>query len=249
MIRKPNPQVGFSPFQAREVSTHTLRALPPTEKAADKRQEELLSGDQVHSLIEACSRRAPTGLRNRALIALLYCSGLRISEALNLIPDDIDLERGQVRVRHRSSDRSRQAWLFPAAHAYVEAWLVRRRALCLRSDGPLFCTLQGESLKDAYIRAMLPRVARRAQVEQRVHAMGLRNSFAARLQEQDATLEAIRVQLGHADMGSTLACLPKPSSRGSVERIENLSIELGKPRSRPEARPEPPLQPLRRSNF
>ena len=66
----------------------------------------MLTEPEAIALIRACSSRAPTGVRNRALIAVLWRSGLRISEALALELRDIDLEAGTLRVRHGKGDKS-----------------------------------------------------------------------------------------------------------------------------------------------
>ncbi|MCP4592683.1 MAG: tyrosine-type recombinase/integrase, partial [bacterium] len=67
----------------------------------------MLTDDEVCALIRACSSRAPTGIRNRAIITILYRSGLRISEALDLAPKDIDLRNGAIRVLHGKGDNAR----------------------------------------------------------------------------------------------------------------------------------------------
>ncbi len=59
---------------------------------------EILTPDEVHRLIRAASNRAPTGIRNRALIVVMYRAGLRVSEALGLYPKDVDRSRGTIRV-------------------------------------------------------------------------------------------------------------------------------------------------------
>ena len=82
------------------------RRLPP----------EILTDVEVRSLMRACGRHAPTGVRNRALIALLYRSGLRINEALNLYPKDLALDVGSVRVLNGKGGRSRTVGLDPGAH-------------------------------------------------------------------------------------------------------------------------------------
>jgi integrase len=61
---------------------------------------------EVLALMRVCSQRAPTGIRNRALIAVLWRSGLRISEALELERRDVDLDAGTLRVRHGKGDRA-----------------------------------------------------------------------------------------------------------------------------------------------
>jgi integrase len=71
-----------------------------------RRPPEVLSEPEAIALIRACSSRAPTGIRNRALIAVLWRWGLRISEALALELRDLDLQAGTLRVRHGKGDKS-----------------------------------------------------------------------------------------------------------------------------------------------
>ena len=67
------------------------------------------------SLLAACSRRAPTGIRDRALLTVLYRAGLRIEEALDLKPADVDPDRGTIRVLHGKGDHNRTAAVDDAA--------------------------------------------------------------------------------------------------------------------------------------
>ncbi len=78
---------------------------------------ELLSEEEARALVRACSARAPTGIRNRALINLLYRGGLRVSEALALMPKDVDQAAGTVTVLHGKGDRRRVVGIDPAAFA------------------------------------------------------------------------------------------------------------------------------------
>ena len=96
------------------------RRLPP----------EVLTDAEVCALMRACSRHAPTGVRNRALITLLYRAGLRISEALSLYPKDLELADGSVRVLNGKGGRSRTVGPDPGAAAIIERWL-EARSRCL----------------------------------------------------------------------------------------------------------------------
>ena len=74
--------------------------MPPARNGQSHRRfpPEILTDVEVCRLLEVCNQRTPTGIRNRALIAILYRGGLRINEALDLFPKDIDLEAGPIRV-------------------------------------------------------------------------------------------------------------------------------------------------------
>ncbi len=109
------------------------RELPP----------EPLTTDEARGPIKAPSRRAPTGIRNRALLTILYRGGLRISEALALFPKDLNSDRGTVRVLHGKGDRARTVGLDPLAWSLIDRWLDHRKKLGIDARHPVFCTLQG----------------------------------------------------------------------------------------------------------
>jgi site-specific recombinase XerD len=106
---------------------------------------EALTDSEVRSLLDGCPSSA-SGLRNRALIAVLYRTGLRISEALDLYPKDVDRERGSIRVLHGKGDKARIVGADRGALAILEHWLDVRA--CCGHDGsqPIFCTSSGERL-------------------------------------------------------------------------------------------------------
>ena len=101
---------------------------------------EILAEHEVKALIRANSTRAPTGVRNRALLAPLYRSGLRISEALALELRDLDPHAGTLNVRHGKGDRQRIVGMDDDAFALLEIWLERRRKLGLGRRPAVFCT-------------------------------------------------------------------------------------------------------------
>ena len=164
---------------------------------------ELLSGEEVRALLRACSSRAPTGIRNRALIAVLYRGGLRISEALALLPKDVDSSQGTLTVLHGKGDRRRTVGMDPAAFALLERWVDCRRQLGLSGRRPVFCTLAGEPLDSSYVRRLLPRLAARAGVEKRVHPHGLRHAHAAELAAEGVPVNVVQQQLGHGSLATT----------------------------------------------
>ena len=169
------------------------RRLPP----------EPLTPDEVRSLINACSPRAPTGIRNRALLVVLYRGGLRISEALSLAPKDLDRDAGTIRVLRGKGKTHRLIGLDPGAWAILQLWLERRTQLDLPRRAPVFCTLAGEPIKTAYVRALLPRLARRAGLQKRCHPHGLRHTFALELANESVPVHLIQQQLGHSSLTTT----------------------------------------------
>lgn len=168
-----------------------------------KRPIETLTTAEVEKLLDACSRKAPTGIRNRALIVLLWRGGLRISEALSLYGKDIDSQQGTVRILHGKGDKARIVGLDPRAFALLELWLQERRKHKLSARVPLFCTLRGKSLQDRYFRALLPRLAVKAGIDKRVHPYGLRHTHAAELAAEGIPINQIQKQLGHTSLATT----------------------------------------------
>ena len=169
------------------------RKLPP----------EPLSADEVRRLLKQPSNRAPTGIRNRALLVILYRGGLRCSEALALRPKDLDVDAGTVRVLHGKGDKSRLVGLDAGAMAIIQVWLDKRASLGFTGRQTLICTLRGKPVSGRYVRSLLPRLAAKAGIEKRVHAHGLRHSMAAELSAEGVPLPLIQSQLGHSNLSTT----------------------------------------------
>jgi integrase/recombinase XerC len=196
------------------VPANKGRKLPP----------ELLTPKEVQALLAACSATAPTGVRNRALVVTLYRAGLRLDEALALLPSDVDMAAGVIHVGgHADHGHAREAGIDAAALAIVERWLEVRASLGLGADAPLFCTLSGGRIHPAYVRQLLPRLAEKAGIDKRVHAQGLRYTHAAELAAEGMSAEVIRAQLGHESLASTDRYLRRisPQERiGALHRRE-----------------------------
>jgi site-specific recombinase XerD len=181
---------------------------------------EVLTPDEVRALLAACSSRAPTGIRNKALIAALYRGGLRLGEALALMPKDLDPDQGTVTVLHGKGDRRRTVGLDPAAMALVLRWVDRRKDLGIDGRRRLFCTLDGRPLKPSYVRTLLPRLATRAGVEKRVHPHGLRHTLAFELMMEGVPVPIIQRQLGHASLATTQRYLDHIAPKEVIEVMQ-----------------------------
>jgi len=190
-------------------ATHTQATVAEASAASSsspssrRRPPEVLSEAEAVALIKACSTRAPTGIRNRALIAVLWRSGLRIAEALALELRDVDLEAGTLRVRHGKGDKSRTVGVDEQTAALLARWLDRRRRLGPGARAPVFCTLEGGRVDPSYVRHLLPRLARKAGIDRRVHAHGLRHTYAAELARERTPINVIRDALGHTSLAVT----------------------------------------------
>jgi integrase/recombinase XerD len=169
----------------------------------------VLTVEEVERLLETQSGETPTGLRDRALLELLYASGLRISEALGLDRDDIDLEEALVRVVGKG-DRERQVpvgdvavdWLRRYVGEVRPAWLAGWQGDA-RHGGPLFLSIRGERLDRRRAWEMLVASARAAGLEAGISPHTLRHSFATHLLEGGADLRVVQELLGHASINTT----------------------------------------------
>ena len=144
-----------------------------------------------------------TADRNHALIALLYRSGLRNSEAVVLEPKDLDLESGSIRVLHGKGGRARTVGIDPGWAEIVSEWTATRARLRLGRRGAVFVARRNVPLSTVYCRRLLTQLARRAGIERRVHPHGLRNTHAAELRAEDVDIGIISEQFGHRSIATT----------------------------------------------
>jgi integrase/recombinase XerD len=164
----------------------------------DNLEEVPLTSREIGCLIQACSNRAPSGIRNRALIMLAWRSGLRTGELLALEPQDIDLDIPRLVVQDGEGGRSRIVMFDRETAALVERWLAARTKLGIEPFAPLFCTLNGGAIQQSYVRHLLPRLARRAGIRKRCHAGALRHAFALRLAGEGLGAPDIVDRLGYS---------------------------------------------------
>ncbi len=173
---------------------------------------------EVASLMRACSRRAPTGVRNRALITTLYRAGLRCQEALELRLRDVDRDAGTIRIRRGKGGKARTVGIDPAAVAVLERWIDVRRGLGL-NGGTLFSTLAGGPLATSYVRALLPRLARRAGIARRINPHAFRHAHAVELAREGLSVVHIQRQLGHSTLATTTRYLAGLSPEETIRAI------------------------------
>ena len=144
------------------------------------------------------------GLRMRALIALLWRAGLRISEALALGEADVDPRRGSVLVRHGKGDKRREAGMDDWGFEHLSQWQQQRIDLPV---GPLFCVIDGPTRGRAWsataVRAELRTLAANAGVRRRFAPHQLRHAHAVELAREGVAVNLIQRQLGHTDLGTT----------------------------------------------
>jgi integrase/recombinase XerD len=170
---------------------------------------EVLTVAEVDGLLTARTDETPAGLRDRALLELLYASGLRISEAVGLDRDDLSLDEGLVRVVGKG-DRERQVPVGEVALSWLRRYMdeVRPAWLALAAQpgphgGPFFLSERGHRLDRRRAWEMLVATARQAGLKDGISPHTLRHSFATHLLEGGADLRVVQELLGHANISTT----------------------------------------------
>lgn len=156
---------------------------------------EPLDRDEIFAMLEA-TNSADSGARDRALIVLLWRSGLRISEALDLLPGDINWDRRSIRIRNGKGSKAGTSFFDERTALYLKEWKARRPVI---PGVPFFCTLQGASLSRQHVSQMLKRCARKAGIEKRVSPHQLRHTHAFELALEGVPIPVISKQLRHSN--------------------------------------------------
>ena len=178
-------------------SPRLWRELPDTLSPADV--ERLLTGGD-----SPAKASSPLETRNRALLELLYASGLRVSELVGLTVDRVDAELGMIRCLGKGNKERLVPYGRCAAEA-IDAYQTLSRPLMTRDPAQraLFLTARGGPMSRKTVWDMIRRRARRAGLTCRVTPHTLRHSFATHLLVNGADLRVIQELLGHADISTT----------------------------------------------
>jgi integrase/recombinase XerD len=169
-----------------------------------RRLPRTLSAGETERLIEAAGGVTPRGMRDRALVELLYGAGLRISEALGLEKASVALDERFVRVLGKGGKERLVPLGRPAADAVRRYLALGRPHLDRRHRPDLFLNARGGTLTRAGAFLILRRLAEKAGLDPtRVHPHLLRHSFATHLLEGGADLRSVQEMLGHADLSTT----------------------------------------------
>ena len=200
----------------------------------DRRLPRVLRPDETERLIEAADPSTPLGLRDRAMLEVLYGSGLRVSELVGLPLSGVDARAGLLRVRGKGG-KERLVPLGAPGLAAIEAWLGRGRPLLVRRGGraceAVFLSTRGAALSRQNFFVRVRELAVRAQLDPlRVSPHGLRHAFATDLLEGGADLRAVQAMLGHADLSTT-----QIYTHVSRSRLRE-TVERRHPRGRPAGR-------------
>ena len=182
----------------RDPTEHLEAPRPP------RRLPRTLSVEDAAALVESPDLSAPEGLRDRAMLELLYASGLRASECLTLRLEDLNVTAGYVTATGKGS-RQRLVPVGAQALRWVQRYAsTSRPAFLRRSDpGTLFLNRYGRPLSRQSLWSVIKRAAKRSRLRSAVSPHTLRHSFASHLLERGADLRSVQAMLGHADIATT----------------------------------------------
>lgn len=188
---------------------HGQIAADPTENIAPPRLGKplphCLTEQEVDALLEAPDLDAAIGLRDRAMLELMYASGLRVSELVGLLVNSVNLRQGVVRVLGKGR-RERLVPVGDEAQSWLERYLRDSRPRLLARHGAadaLFVTARGAGMTRQAFWYAIKRHARTAGVESHVSPHTLRHSFATHLLNNGADLRVVQLLLGHRDLTTT----------------------------------------------
>lgn len=164
-----------------------------------------LSEAEVEALLVAPDTQSVRGLRDRAMLELLYASGLRVSELVTLKLDQLNLQQGVVRVCGKGN-RDRIVPVGEQALEWIADYLREARPAILRKKDfspVLFVTNRAGSMTRQTFWYMIKRYARKAAINKKLSPHTLRHAFATHLLDHGADLRVLQMLLGHADLAST----------------------------------------------
>lgn len=168
------------------------------------RNVKTLSEAQVEALLEAPSEDTALGLRDRAMLELLYASGLRVSELVGLKTFHLSLNDGVVRVTGKG-DKQRLVPFGQVARVWIERYLAQARLEILggQQTDDLFVTARGSGMSRVMFWMLVKKYALRAGITAPLSPHTLRHAFATHLLNHGADLRAVQMLLGHADISTT----------------------------------------------
>jgi integrase/recombinase XerD len=195
----------------RWAQTQDMITQDPATKLESPKIRKSLPGylrlDEVERLLGQPDEKTPLGLRDRAMLEVLYSTGLRVSELVNLRVSDLDSKLGCVRCIGKG-DKERIVPVGRKALGMVDKYVREARALLVRqvkagTSPTLFVNRRGASLSRVGVWKILSAYGRKARLRQALTPHMLRHSFATHLLERGADLRSVQLMLGHADISTT----------------------------------------------
>ncbi|MCI9555993.1 MAG: site-specific tyrosine recombinase XerD [Lawsonibacter sp.] len=169
----------------------------------ERKLPQVLTGQEVELFLEQPDCLEPKGCRDRAMLELLYATGIRVSELIALDVDDVNLPSGMLKCFGKGKERLIP--LYPAAVRALKEYLrtVRPQLVDTAEETALFVNMNGERMSRQGFWKIIKFYQEKAGIQKEITPHTLRHSFAAHLLENGADLRAIQEMLGHADISST----------------------------------------------
>lgn len=192
----------------RFLKTRRLIQKTPTElletPRLPRRLPGVLSETEVEKLLAQPDPATPKGLRDRAMLEILYATGLRVSELISLKTRNLNLEAGFLRTMGKGS-KERIVPIGDKASLAMRDYLTAARPRCLKSrnSAHLFLNLRGHAMTRQGFWKLIKQYGRKAGIDKPITPHSLRHSFASHLLAGGADLRAVQVMLGHADIATT----------------------------------------------
>jgi integrase/recombinase XerC len=204
IARKLSAIRSFYRYLIREGTISASPIAATTSPKLDKRLPSFLTPDEIKKLLEAPDLSKPQGQRDRALLELLYASGLRVSELVSLSLANVNLDTREILVHGKGSKERLVLMGKPAADA-LSSYINRGRAelLSKKTGNALFINRYGGRITARSVQKMLGEDTAKAGIDRRVHPHMLRHTFATHMLDGGADLRVVQELLGHADLSST----------------------------------------------
>ena len=170
----------------------------------DKKLPSYLTGDEINKFLAAPDISTPVGQRDRAILELLYASGLRVSELVHLTRSQIDMDTREIRIIGKGS-KERLVLMGKPAQAAITAYMKegRPQLLVKKKTEAVFINRYGKPLIERRIQKIVKQYARQGGIKKRVHPHTIRHTFATHLLDGGADLRVVQELLGHASLTTT----------------------------------------------
>ncbi len=190
-------------YQQQEGVITASPALNIKTEKVEKKLPQILTSKEVDSLLDQPKLTDLKGYRDKAMLELLYATGIRVSELINLDVSDVNLAAEFIRCT--SKEKERIIPLYSAAVRAVREYIenIRPKMIANPSESALFVNVSGERMSRQGFWKLIKHYQQSAGIEKDITPHTLRHSFAAHLLENGADLRSIQEMLGHSDISST----------------------------------------------
>ena len=193
-------------FYSYVVSSGFLETMPVTDIKVDRGEKKLpqiLTGREIELLLAQPACVDAKGYRDKAMLEVMYATGIRVSELINLDVDDVNLEQGIIKCN--TEKKSRVIPLYPAALNALRIYIkdIRDSMLFAPGEKALFVNVNGVRMSRQGFWKILKHYQTTARIEKEITPHTLRHSFAVHLLENGADIGSLQELMGHSDVSST----------------------------------------------